>query len=163
MINWYSRFMILHLLRNVFDFGSCQLWIGSISLENWKHIFQLNNNVREQCLEEVLIPIETKSLSSRTSLMTSSGSRMAPPAVFRISCTTSSRLGTKEGGFSFRYRRRASSPNHRIVFSPMDCYCMLAYHPFFYPTVLTVQLAGINQPHNTIKTKFRTTKFLDHR
>ena len=69
---------------------------------------------------EDLLPIDTKSLSSRTSLMRSSGSQMAPPTVLRMSCTTSCRLGTKDGGFSFKYRRRASSPSHLILFLPAN-------------------------------------------
>ena len=94
--------------------------------------------------------METKSLSSSTSLILSSGSKMAPLSVFLMSFTTfqrgdnvkesadsadmrwassiillfgntiwkfrketSSLLGTKDGGRSFRYRFKASSPSQR--------------------------------------------------
>ena len=42
----------------------------------------------------MILPIEMKSLSSKTSLIKSSGSSMAPPTVFRMSLITSSLLGT---------------------------------------------------------------------
>ena len=68
------------------------------------------------------LPIEMKSLSSSTSLIKSSVSNMAPPTVFRISCTTSSLFGTYDGGFNFKYLVSASSPSHRIVLLPGNGY-----------------------------------------
>ena len=83
--------------------------------------------------------METKSLSSNTSSIRSSGSSIAPPRlqywwydrfhdlrfphwpfVFLMSLMTSSLLGTKEDGLSLRYRLSASSPSHRIVLAGLQ-------------------------------------------
>ena len=78
--------------------------------------------------------MDIKSLSSKTSFMMSSGSRIAPPTVFRMSFTTSSLFGTYDGGFSLKYLVKASSPNQRMVLLPkrmkLAAYCFKNINSF---------------------------------
>ncbi|KAG7173175.1 hypothetical protein Hamer_G008712 [Homarus americanus] len=73
----------------------------------------------QQRRSSVVSPTDTKSLSSKTSLTLSEGSKMAPPRVLRTLATASVLLGTWVAGLSFMYLLRVSSPSHDTVSFPV--------------------------------------------